>query len=280
MIQFPDYIHIPLDKWMDAFVEWLTIAGQDVFDAIGSFLLAPMVFLEKLLLATPWFVIILIVALIAWRVKGWKLALGVIAGMFFIGTLGLWDAAMKTLAIVLFATILAIILGVPIGIAMAQNNRVKQILQPILDMMQTMPSFVYLIPALMLFGLGKVPALISVLIYAIPPAIRLTDLGIRQVPEDVVEAAKAFGATSRQLLFKVQIPLATPTIMTGVNQTIMMALAMVVVASMIGAGGLGSEVLNGIARLEVGRGFNGGISIVIMAIIMDRITQALTKARQ
>ena len=197
MIEFPETIHIPLDQWMDAFVDWLTIAGDKIFDAIGRFLLAPMVFLEKFLLAVPWFVIILIVALIAWRVKGWKLSLGVIAGMFFIGTLGLWEASMKTLAIVLFATILAIIIGIPIGIAMAQSNQVKRILQPILDMMQTMPSFVYLIPALMLFGLGKVPALISVLIYALPPAIRLTDLGIRQVPEDVVEAAKAFGATSR-----------------------------------------------------------------------------------
>jgi glycine betaine/proline transport system permease protein len=279
MIPFPENIYIPLDKWVDAIVEWITIAGDSLFDTIGAILLAPMVQLEKLLLAIPWFVIILLVAFLAWRATGWKLAVGVVLGLFFIGTLGLWVAAMKTLAIVLFATLLAILLGVPIGIAMAQSNRVKRILQPVLDMMQTMPSFVYLIPALMLFGLGKVPALISVLIYAIPPAIRLTDLGIRQVPEDVIEAAKAFGSSSRQLLFKVQIPLATPTIMTGVNQTIMMSLAMVVVASMIGAGGLGSEVLNGIARLEVGRGFNGGISIVIMAIIMDRLTQSFAKAK-
>jgi len=209
--------------------------------------------------------------------KGWKFAVSTAIGLIFIGSLGLWVAAMKTLAIVLAATLLAIIIGVPIGIAMAQSDRFKGVIRPILDMMQTMPSFVYLIPALMFFGLGKVPALISVLIYSIPPAIRLTDLGIRQVSGDVIEAAKAFGTTSRQLLLKVQIPLATPTIMAGVNQTIMMALAMVVVASMIGAGGLGSEVLNGIARLEVGRGFNGGISIVIMAIIIDRLTQSLAK---
>ena len=280
MTEFPEFIYIPLDVWMDAFVEWLTIAGEGFFDSIGKILLMPMVQLERLLLAVPWFVIILLVAFLAWRANGWKLAAGVVLGLFFIGSLGLWEASMKTLAIVLFATLLAIILGVPIGIAMAQSDRVKQVLHPVLDMMQTMPSFVYLIPALMLFGLGKVPALISVLIYAIPPAIRFTDLGIRQVPEDVVEAAKAFGSSARQLLFKVQIPLATPTIMAGVNQTIMMSLAMVVVASMIGAGGLGSEVLNGIARLEVGRGFNGGISIVIMAIIMDRLTQSLAKTPQ
>jgi glycine betaine/proline transport system permease protein len=279
MTEFPGFIYIPLAVWIDAIVEWVTIVGEQLFDSIGRILLAPMVQLERFLLFVPWFIIILFVAFLAWRAKGWKLAVGVVLGLMFIGSLGLWEASMKTLAIVLFATLLAIILGVPIGIAMAQNNQVKRILHPVLDMMQTMPSFVYLIPALMLFGLGKVPALISVLIYAIPPAIRFTDLGIRQVPEDVVEAAKAFGASANQLLFKVQIPLATPTIMAGVYQTIMMSLAMVVVASMIGAGGLGSEVLNGIARLEVGRGFNGGISIVIMAIIMDRLTQSLAKSR-
>jgi glycine betaine/proline transport system permease protein len=162
---------------------------------------------------------------------------------------------------------------------MARNDVAEQIIRPLLDLMQTMPSFVYLIPALMLFGLGKVPALLSTFIYAVPPAIRLTNLGIRQVAPDVIECGKAFGSTSRQLLFKVQLPLAMPTIMAGVNQTIMMALAMVVIASMIGAGGLGKEVLTGIAQLKVGKGFAGGISIVILAIIMDRITQALTQSQ-
>jgi len=231
--------------------------------------------IERLLLWMPWFIFILIVALLAWRLGSWKLALGSAAGMLFIGALGLWDAAMRTLAIVFTATGLAIITGVPLGILMAQSNRIRSVMRPALDLMQTMPSFVYLIPALMFFGLGKVPALIAVYIYAVPPAIRLTDLGIRQVAGNAVEAAKAFGATPRQILLKVQLPLAMPTIMTGINQTIMMALAMVVVASMIGAAGLGTEVLNGIARLEVGRGFNGGISIVIVAIIIDRITQGL-----
>jgi len=186
---------------------------------------------------------------------------------------------MKTLAIVLAATLLAIVVGVPIGIAMTRKDWIESLIRPILDMMQTLPSFVYLIPALMLFGLGKVPALIATFIYAVPLSIRFTNLGIRQVPEDVIEAAEAFGATQQQQLFKVQLPLALPTIMAGINQTIMMALAMVVVASMIGAGGLGSEVLNGISRLEVGRGFVAGISIVILAIIMDRITQNMAPAR-
>lgn len=274
-MEFPELFVIPLDKWIDTIVDWLTIEGDFVFDAVGEVLLKPMLGIEKFLLWLPWFVFILAAALIAWRLSGWKLALGVILGMLFIGSIGLWDDAMKTLAIVFTATGLAILTGVPLGIIMAQSDRFRSILRPLLDLMQTMPSFVYLIPALMFFGLGKVPALIAVYIYAVPPAIRLTDLGIRQVASDAVEAAKAFGATSWQILGRVQLPLAVPTIMTGINQTIMMALSMVVVASMIGAGGLGTEVLNGIARLEVGRGFNGGISIVIMAIVIDRLTQNL-----
>lgn len=274
-MDFPNLFTLPLANWIDDLVDWLTIEGDAIFDAIGSFLLTPMLWIEDLLLFLPWFVIIIVVALLAWRLSSWKLALGTIVGMVFIGMLGLWDASMKTMAIVFTATGLAILTGVPLGILMAQSNRFNRIMRPTLDLMQTMPSFVYLIPALMFFGLGKVPALIAVYIYAVPPAIRLTDLGIRQVAANAVEASKAFGATRWQILSKVQLPLATPTIMTGINQTIMMALAMVVVASMIGAGGLGTEVLNGIARLEVGRGFNGGISIVILAIIIDRITQAL-----
>jgi len=274
-MEFPEFFVIPLDKWIDALVDWLTVEGDFIFDAIGKVLLQPMLGIEKFLLWLPWFVFIILAALAAWKVSGWKLSAGVVVGLLFIGSIGLWEGAMKTLAIVFAATALAILTGVPIGILMAQSTRFRSIIRPLLDLMQTMPSFVYLIPALMFFGLGKVPALIAVYIYAVPPAIRLTDLGIRQVDENTVEAARAFGATTRQLLTKVQLPLAMPTIMTGINQTIMMALAMVVVASMIGAGGLGTEVLNGIARLEVGRGFNGGISIVILAIIIDRLTQHL-----
>ncbi|MBN2046230.1 MAG: proline/glycine betaine ABC transporter permease [Anaerolineaceae bacterium] len=272
-MEFPQLITIPLDQWIDAFVDWLTIEGDFLFDAIGSFLLKPMLGVENFLLWLPWYVFIILFALIAYKLSGLKLAIGVVLGMIFIGMLGLWEDAMKTMAIVFTATGLAILTGVPLGILMAQSDFARRILRPVLDLMQTMPSFVYLIPALMFFGLGKVPALIAVYIYAVPPAIRLTDLGIRQVDSSTIEASRAFGSTRMQTLVKVQLPLAMPTIMTGINQTIMMALAMVVVASMIGAGGLGTEVLNGIARLEVGRGFNGGISIVIIAIIIDRITQ-------
>jgi glycine betaine/proline transport system permease protein len=274
-MEFPELFVIPLDKWIDALVDWLTVEGDFLFDAIGGFLLRPMLGVEKFLLWLPWFVFVIVVALVAWRLSSWKLAVGVVIGLVFIGSLGLWEDAMKTLSIVFAATGLAILTGVPIGILIAQSKHLRSVVRPLLDLMQTMPSFVYLIPALMFFGLGKVPALIAVYIYAVPPAIRLTDLGIRQVDANIIEAARAFGATKWQILTNVQLPLAMPTLMTGINQTIMMALSMVVVASMIGAGGLGTAVLNGIARLEVGRGFNGGISIVILAIIIDRLTQNL-----
>ena len=187
---------------------------------------------------------------------------------------------MQTLAITFTATLIAIAIGLPIGIFGAKSDKMDAISRPVLDAMQTMPSFVYLVPAIMLFGLGKTPAVMATVIYAIPPLIRLTNLGIRQVDKEVVEAAIAFGSTSRQLLTKVQLPMAKPTIMAGVNQCIMMALAMVVICSMIGAKGLGIEVMNGIARLEVGRGFLGGLGIVMMAIMIDRITQSVGKARE
>lgn len=279
MTEFPSFLQLPLDTWIDRGVAWLTVVGDPVFMVIRNGMLVPLVHMEKFFLAVPWYVIILAVALIAWRVTGWRLAVGSIAGLMFIGMLGLWTHAMKTLTLVTAGTILAVAVAVPVGIAMARSNRMERVIRPLLDLMQTMPSFVYLVPALMFFEMGKVPAVMATFIYAVPPAIRLTNLGIRQVPGDVMEAARAFGSTPQQLLFKVQLPLALPTIMAGVNQTVMMALAMVVIASMVGAGGLGSEVLNGIARLETGRGFNGGISIVIMAIIIDRLTQSMAKVK-
>ncbi len=277
MGEFPK-LNIPLAQWIDNGVDWLTVEGAGFFDILSKILLAPLVWLERLLLWVPWFVVILLVALVAWRMAGWRLAVGASIGLFFIGSVGLWDHAMKTLALVIAGTILAVVVAIPTGIAMSRSDWFERMMRPVLDLMQTMPSFVYLVPALMLLGMGKVPAVLSTFIYAVPPAIRLTNLGIRQVPADVLEAAKSFGTTPGQLLVKVQLPLALPTIMAGINQTIMMALAMVVVASMIGASGLGTEVLNGIARLEAGRGFVGGLSIVIMAIIIDRISQSMTKA--
>lgn len=195
--------------------------------------------------------------------------------LVLIGSFGYWDLSMMTLAIIIAAVILSLGIGIPTGIVMARSNLVESIIRPILDAMQTMPSFVYLIPALMLFGLGKVPAVFATIIYAVPPVIRLTNVGIRQVPPSVIEAARAFGSSARQILFEVQLPLAIPSIMVGINQTTMMALAMVVIASMIGARGLGLEVLLSINRIEVGRGFEAGLSIVLLAIIIDRITHAM-----
>ena len=201
-------------------------------------------------------------------------ALAITGLLFLVGAMGLWDKLMQTVALMLVATIIAVLLGIPLGILAARSDRLRRLLMPLLDVMQTLPSFVYLIPVLMLFGLGKVPAILATVIYAVPPLIRLTDLGIRQVDAEVLEAADAFGASHWQRLFGVQLPLALPSIMAGINQTVMMALSMVVIASMIGARGLGEEVLIGIQTLNVGKGLEAGLAIVILAVAIDRITQA------
>jgi len=264
-------------KFIDRVVDWVVINWDPFFSAINIGVLRILVPLERFLLWLPWWVVIIVVGFFAWRMVSRKFA-GVAVGFLAVmNILGLVDLAMMTLAITITATLLCVVLGLPLGIVAAKRDRFDGIMRPILDGMQTMPSFVYLIPALMLFGLGKTPAVMATMIYAIPPIIRFTNLGIRQVEPAVVEAGHAFGATPRQLLFKIQIPLAMPTILAGLNQTVMMALAMVIIASMIGAKGLGVEVLNGIARLEVGRGFLAGISIVFVAIILDRISQGFAK---
>jgi len=256
------------------------INGDPIFSAINIGLLRYVLLpLENWLLSLPWWLVVVVIALPSYRIVGQAFAVVAVAMLLLVVSLGIFEMAMSTLALVIVATLLSVVLGVPTGILAARNSRFDIILRPILDIMQTMPSFVYLIPALMLFGLGKVPAIMATVIYAVPPIIRLTNLGIRQVDINVVEAARAFGSTGSQLLLKVQIPLAMPTVMAGLNQTIMMGLAMVVIAAMIGAKGLGVEVINGIARLDVGRGLIGGLGIVVMAIILDRITQGLGKPR-
>ena len=280
LLEFPEFIRLPLADWIDAIMSWVLHNWSAFFDAIGGAILYVLLNTERFLLWLPWIAVVVVVGLVAWRVmRSWVAALVMVAFLVLIGSFGYWDLAMKTLAIIIAAVILSLGMGIPTGIIMARNNRVESILKPVLDAMQTMPSFVYLIPALMLFGLGKVPAVFATVIYAVPPVIRLTNVGIRQVPPSVVEAAQAFGSNSRQTLFEVQLPLAIPSIMVGVNQTTMMALAMVVIASMIGATGLGLEVLISINRIEIGRGFEAGLSIVLLAIIIDRITHALA-ARQ
>jgi glycine betaine/proline transport system permease protein len=347
MSEFPAF-NFPLDKWIDAFVDWLTVGWRfEFFRAISGVVLWGLVRIDRFLHWLPPGAFIVILAVLAWRLgegqrtrrelvivlaESVSVGLGLIlvsfaqnqevtnaapltilavigyvllalaavivlgfwivahrrpglaelavAGPLFIGAVGLWEEAMTTLAVVGMATLIAILIALPTGVVMAKSDRMEAIIRPTLDAMQTMPSFVYLVPALMLFGLGKVPAVIATLIYAVPPGIRLTNLGIRLVPKELLEAAEAFGTTPRQMLFKVQLPVAMPTIMTGVNQVIMASLSMVVIASLVGASGLGIEVLHGIARLRVGQGFNGGISIVLLAVVIDRITQNLGGGRK
>ncbi len=277
MFDFPELVVIPLGDWINTAVEWLTINLAAFFNVITIVIREPLVQIEHFLWWIPWWLMIIILVGTAWRFAGYKIALFSLFGMVFIGVMGLWDHTMTTLAIIVTAVAVSVVIGIPLGILAAKNDRFESIMRPILDGMQTMPSFVYLIPAVFFFGLGKVPAVVATVIYAVPPCIRLTNLGIRQVPREIVEAGKAFGSTGMQLLFKIQLPLARPSIMAGINQTIMMALAMVVIASMIGASGLGLEVLRGIERLDVGRGFLAGVGIVILAIMIDRIGQSFGK---
>lgn len=271
----------PIADATNSFIEWLIVNHGDLFEAIANALLTVLVFIERVLRGAPPWVILIAIALIAYAAsRQVLLSLAVAALGWVLGSLGLWEQAMQTIAIMLVSVGIAIIIGIPLGVATARSDFARAILNPILDLMQTIPSFVYLIPAAMLFGLGKVPAILATVIYATPPLIRLTDLGIRQVAQEVLEASRAFGATRWQILKGVQIPLALPSIMQGINQTMMMALAMVVIASMIGARGIGETVLLGLQRNDPGKGLVGGIGIVILAIIFDRISQAFGRRLQ
>lgn len=251
--------------------------SQNYGEALESFfdpLLHFLVWFEKLLQSTPWPIIILVIASLAWLgSRSWKIVLGTIISFFLIGYFGMWQDTMSTLAIVSVATLLCIMIGIPLGVVMAKSERAQMLITPILDIMQTIPAFVYLIPVVMLLGIGKVPGLIAVCIYALPPIVRLTNLGIRLVSKEALEAATAFGTNGMQRLFGVQIPLALPNIFAGINQTIMMALSMVVIASMIGVAGLGVPVLKSISNQYLALGLMNGLAIVALAIIFDRITQ-------
>jgi len=253
-------------------------------DAIESFfdpLLFFLVWLEKLLLTTPWPIIILVIATLAWfGSRSWKLVVGSAIAFMLIGYFGMWNDCMATVAIISVCTIICIAIGIPIGVVMSKSDRVEKTIVPVLDMMQTIPSFVYLVPILMLLGIGKVPGLIAVCIYALPPVVRLTNLGIREVDKETLEACDSYGATPFQKLTTVQIPLSLPTIFAGVNQTIMMALAMVVIASMIGVKGLGVPILRAISNQYLALGLMNGLAIVALAIIFDRISQHYGKRIQ
>jgi len=280
MFNFPEFVEIPLDQWIDYGMEWLLVNLDGFFDAVGYIILQVVVMFEKIFMFMPWFVFIPLVGLAGWKLVGkWKTGVVFMILLFCIGLFGYWELSMRTLSLVIASVFFSLLIGIPSGISMARNDKTESILKPLLDGMQTMPSFVYLIPALMFFGMGKVPALFATIIYAVPPVIRLTNVGIRTVDKEAVEASKAFGATPRQVLIDVQLPLAKPSIMVGINQTTMMALAMVVIGSMIGAKGLGMEVLLAINRIEVGRGFEAGLSIVFLAIIIDRITYSFSERK-
>lgn len=279
---FPDLIDTHgLRSAIDDGFSWVVTNYGDTFERLLMPLLKLLSAMEAFLQWLPWYVTIVTVAVLTYSAARSLRATGAAVVMLvLIGVLGLWDDAMATIALMLAATVVAVAVGIPLGIAMARSDWLRSLTLPLLDIMQTLPIFVYLIPFVMLFGPGKIPAILATVFFAIPPVIRLTDLGIRQVDDEVVEAIVAFGATPRQKLFKVQIPLALPTIMAGINQTTMMALSMVVIASMIGAGGLGYQVLQGIQRLEVSRGLIAGIAIVFLAVIFDRIAQSYGRRAQ
>lgn len=269
---------IPLVKWIDTLVDWLKDNAQWVFDPIDSFLDVFVNALSTILMAIPPLVFIIVlfgITILLTKKKG--LSLFVLIGLLLIWNLEYWEGTMLTLSLILTASLISIIIGVPLGIWMAKNRTVEGIVTPIMDFMQTMPAFVYLIPAVSFFGIGMVPGIIASVIFSMPPVVRLTNLGIREVSTELIEAADAFGSTGQQKLFKVQLPLAKTTIMQGINQTIMLALSMVVIASMIGAEGLGTEVYRAIGRNQAGQGFASGIAIVILAIILDRLIQAINK---
>ena len=275
-----DFLTLPVDDWVNFLVkDWLVPNFRPAFRAMQWPITQVLNALDGLLNAIPMVLFTAVLALVAWRTAGRGVAIFTLVALTFIDMIGLWPETMTTLSMVVTAVIFCTVIGIPMGIAAARSDRFQSVLRPVLDIMQTIPSFVYLVPIVMLFGVGMVPGIIATIIFALPPVIRLTNLGIRNVRGDLVEAATAFGATPWQTLWEVQFPLALRTVMAGMNQTLMLALSMVVIAALIGAGGLGLTVYTGLGRLDVGNATAGGIGIVLLAIILDRITQGLGEKR-
>ena len=278
---FPAGWRVPLREWTNGFVDALAVWAAPLFEGVSDAVLRALFAIETALVWLPWWLLVVIVAVLMWHAAGRRVMPAVLsaAALVLVGTFGLWEQAMTTLALMVVATVVAVVLGVPLGVAAARAPRLRAVVRPVLDVMQTMPSFVYLVPVVMLFGLGNVSAVFATVVYAIAPVVRLTDLGLRSVDVSLIEAAESAGASELQTLWLVRFPLALPTVMAGVNQTIMLALSMVVLASMIGARGLGQEVLRGLQRGDVGVGLEAGLAIVVLAIIIDRMT-ALYAARE
>ncbi|MER8581487.1 ABC transporter permease subunit [Mesorhizobium sp. M1423] len=272
--------HIPFGDWVDSGLGWIVQEYRPFFQTLKWPIDKLLTAFDLALNGIPPVVTIVCFGLVAWQLAGWRLAAQIVGLLVIIGFLGIWGETMTTLSLVFTAVLVCTVIGIPLGVLAARSDRAAAICRPILDTMQTIPSFVYLVPVVMLFGIGNVPGVIVTIIFALPPVIRLTTLGIQQVSEEVVEAMRAFGATNRQLLFKAQLPLALPSIVAGVNQTLMMSLSMVVVASMIAVGGLGQMVLRGIGRLDIGLAATGGIGIVFLAVILDRLAQSAMSRRR
>ncbi|MDQ0727351.1 proline/glycine betaine ABC transporter permease [Microbacterium sp. W4I20] len=270
-----DGFRIPLGSWVEGGVSWVKANLDGLLDVVSFVVTFLVDGLTSLLLLPYFFVVIALAALIAWLVRSWQLAIGTIISFTLIVAMGLWVPAMQTLALVLVAALVAVLIAVPLGIWSARNATVRAVLKPVLDFMQTMPAFVYLIPAIVFFSIGVVPGLVATVIFALPPGVRLTELGIRGVDSETVEAGQAFGAKPGQILRGIQLPLAMPTILAGINQVIMLALSMAVIAGMAGADGLGKMVVEAISTVNIAKGVEAGLGVVLIAVFLDRVTAAL-----
>jgi glycine betaine/proline transport system permease protein len=270
---------LPIGDLLETGFEWFKDTFDAFFDVVGDIVTGAIDGIAAVLLAPDPLVLAVIFALLAWLVRDWKLGIGTLVGMVLIIGMGMWDPAMDTLALVVVATLVALVIGVPLGILAARSAVVSRILRPVMDFLQTMPGFVWLVPVVKLFSIGVAGAMVATVIFALAPAVRLTELGIRQVDGEVVEAGQAFGAGPRQILKDIQLPLAMPTVMAGVNQVIMLSLSMAVIGGLVGAGGLGNEVVSGISTLNLALGFDAGISVVILAIFLDRLTASIGSRR-
>ncbi|MFY1697952.1 MULTISPECIES: ABC transporter permease [unclassified Solwaraspora] len=267
--------YVQVGKGFEAVVDWTTEHMEPFFDGISSLVQALVDPLDDLLNAPPAIVMVLIFAALGWWLRGWKFGIGTAIGLGMVAGMPYWEQTMSTLALVLVASGLSLLMAVPLGILIAENPRVSALARPVLDLMQTLPAFVYLIPAIFYFGVGAVPGVLATVVFSMPPGVRLTELGLRQIDREVIEAGEAFGASPWAVLLRTKLPLALPTIMQGVNQVIMLALSMVVIAGMVGAGGLGEVIMTALARIQVGRGFEGGIAVVILAVVLDRLTDSI-----